>query len=152
MTYGDIARAVTKTLKELFPEADIVSMARTEDISRPAFFFYLKPVAIEAASERARHNVLSLYIDYLQKVKDEPDMYDVATKIRDALGWSYRVGDNYIDVTGFDWEFVGQKRDTLELDITLEYFDALDADEDAEPMEEIGIAMELEEVVGRQFL
>jgi hypothetical protein len=147
MTYGDIVRSVTGTLQELFPTHNIYSMARVERLERPAFFFSLKPVIVEASNKRTRHNVLSLYIDYFQAVKDEADMYDAATRIRDALGWSYAVGDNgeYINVTEFDWDFVGSERNIIEMNITLEYFDAIDNDEHAPLIEDVDVTYHLRE-------
>lgn len=148
MTYGDIVRSVTGTLQELFPTHNIYSMARVERLERPAFFFSLKPVTVEPSNRRTRHNVLSLYIDYFQEVKDEADMYDAATKIRDALGWSYQVGDDgeYVNVTEFDWDFVGSERNIIEMNITLEYFDAIGNDEHAPLIEDVDVKYKLREV------
>ena len=87
-----------------------------------------------------------MYIDYFQEVKDEADLYDTANTIRDALGWSYPVGDDYINVTEFDWDFVGSERNIIEMNITLEYFDAIDNDEHAELIEDVDITYYLREV------
>lgn len=145
ITYGAIARAFTKTLKELFPDHKVYSIARAEDNDRPAFFFYLKPVIIEASNNRTRRNVLSLYVDYHQKVKGESGMYEAADKIREALGWKYKIPEGYINVTEFDWEFVGRKRDVMELNITLEYYDAIQTDEHADIMESVDVNYNLKE-------
>ena len=88
MTYGDIVQSVTGTLQTLFPNHNIYSMARVERLERPAFFFSLKPVVVEPSNRRTRHNVLSLYIDYFQAVKDEADMYDTATKGNLSTSWN----------------------------------------------------------------
>ena len=150
MNLGDIARAFTKTLHDNFPGHAVYSMARTESIKRPAFFFYLKPVISEPANKVTRHNILSLYVDYFQKVKDEAGMYDTASKIRDILGFAYQVGDRYIDVTEFDWEFVGSERNVLELNITLEYFDLVGKEETADLMEEASVKVTLKEELGNE--
>ena len=146
MKYSDIAKALTGTLKELFPDRRIYSIMRVEDMKRPAFFFSIKPVIDEPSNRRTRHNILSVYIDYFQEVKDEADLYDTANTIRDALGWSYPVGDDYINVTEFDWDFVGSERNIIEMNITLEYFDAIDNDEHAELIEDVDITYYLREV------
>ena len=154
MTYGDIVRAVTGTLTTLFPNHNIYSMMRVEKLDRPAFFFSLKPVIVEASNLRTRHNVLSLYIDYFQAVKDEVDMYDTATKIRDALGWSYPVpvGEDSVErvnVTEFDWDFVGQERNIIEMNVTLEYFDNVDnSDDHADLIENVDVHYTVKEVLG----
>ena len=150
MTYGDIVQSVTGTLQELFPNHNIYSMARVERLERPAFFFSLKPIVVEASNMRTRHNVLSLYIDYFQAVKDEADMYGTATTIRDALGWSYNVivgmeSKGWINVTEFDWDFVGSERNILEMNVTLEYFDTIDNDEHAPLIEDVDINYHLRE-------
>lgn len=145
ITYGAIVRAFTSTLKKLFPGHKIYSIARAEDMVRPAFFFYLKPVLVEPSNKHTRRNILSLYVDYHQKVKNEAEMYDAAYKIRDALGWKYKIPEGYINVTEFDWEFVGKKRDVIELNITLEYFDTIDDDEHAELIEDVCIDYDLKE-------
>ena len=95
---------------------------------------------------RTRHNVLAVYIDYLQKVKDEADMYNVAGKLREALGFAYRVGKRYLYVTDFDFDFVGKERNVLEMSVTFEYFDMIEADEKAEPMGEAVVSIKLREV------
>ena len=147
MTYGDIVQSVTGTLQSLFPKHNIYSMARVERLERPAFFFSLKPVIVEPSNRRTRHNVLSLYIDYFQAVKDEADMYDTATKIRDALGWSYAVGDKgeFVNVMEYDWDFVGSERNIMEINVTLEYFDTVNNDETAPLIEDVEVTYHLRE-------
>ena len=88
-TYKDIAEALKETLQGIVPGCTVYSVARVEAIERPAFFFNMKPLLTEPANKRTRHNVLAVYIDYLQKVKDEADMYVVAGKLREALGFAY---------------------------------------------------------------
>ena len=154
MTYGDIVKSVTATLKSLFPNHNIYSIARVEKLVRPAFFFSIKPVIVEASNLRTRHNMLSLYIDYFQAVKDEVNLYDTVTKIRDALGWSYPVTVvkdkteqvERVDITEFDWDFVGSERNIVEMNITLEYFDTIDNDEHAELIEDVDVTYKVKEV------
>jgi hypothetical protein len=147
MTYGDIVQSVTGTLQTLFPNHNIYSIARVERLERPAFFFSIKPVVVEPSNRRTRHNVLSLYIDYFQAVKDEADIYDTVTKIRDALGWSYAVGDKgeYVNVMEYDWDFVGSERNVLEINVTLEYFDTVNNDETAPLIEDVDVTYHLRE-------
>ncbi len=145
-TYKDIAEALKETLKEVVPGCTVYSVARVEAIERPAFFFTIKPIITEPANMRTRHNVLAVYIDYLQKVKDEADMYDVAGKLREALGFAYRVGKRYLYVTDFDFDFVGKERNVLEMSVTFEYFDMIEAEEKAEPMGEAIVSIRLREV------
>ena len=145
-TYKDIAEALKKTLKGIVPGCTVYSVARVEAIERPAFFFTIKPILTEPANIRTRHNVLAVYIDYLQKVKDEADMYDVAGKLREALGFAYRVGKRHLDVTDFDFEFIGKERNILEMSVTFDYFDMIETDEKAEPMGEAVVSIKLKEV------
>ena len=146
ITYADIASALGDTLSGLVPGCGVYSIARTEDFKRPAFFFYLKPILTEAANMRTRHNVVAAYIDYHQKVKDEADMYKVAGKLRDALGFAYKVKSRYLDVTEFDFEFVGKERNIMEMSATFDYFDPIEADDKAELMEEAIVNVKLREV------
>ena len=104
--YGDIVRELTRTLKNLMPGVTVYAAERVESIKRPAFYFTVKPILTEAANMRTRHNVLGLYIDFFQKVKDEAGMYDVATMVRDALGFAYKVGDHYIDIKDFSYDLL----------------------------------------------
>lgn len=145
-TYADIARALTNTLKEIVPGCKVYSTARVEGIERPAFSFFLKPILTEAANRITRHNVLAAYIDYTQEVKDEGDMYEVAGKLREALGFAYKVGKRYLDVTDFDFEFTGKERNILEMSVTFDYFDMIETDEKAEPMGEAVVSIKLKEV------
>ena len=152
MTYADIARAITKTLKGALPGARVYSMGRVEAVKRPAFYFALHPVLTEASNIRTRHNVVSVIIDFLQEEKDEAEMYEVASKVRDALGWSYQCGDGWADVVGFTFELVTEGRNVLEMDVTLDYFEELDVDEKADLMEDAVIRMEMEAPDGKRVL
>ena len=145
-TYKDIAETLKETLKEVVPGCTVYSIARVEAVERPAFFFTIKPIITEPANMRTRHNVLAVYIDYLQKVKDEADMYEVAGKLREALGFAYRVGKRHLDVADFDFEFVGKERNVLEMSITFDYFDMIETDEEAETMGEAVVSVRLKEV------
>ena len=145
MIYTDIAKAVTNTLKHLFPEAKIYALGRIEDIERPAFYFTLKPVIVEAVNHRMRHNVLTLTITYFPKRVDEAEFYAVVTKMRDALGFSYPVKDSYVSINDFDWEFVGSNKNTLQMSATLEFLEAIPQTVTAEPMKTIHVTIKKEE-------
>lgn len=146
MTFSDIQIAVVKILKDNFPNHNIQSIMKVEQVKRPAFFVYMKPIISEPSGKYARHNIMALYIDYFQDVKNEKDMYDAAYIIRDAMGISFPAGDGYANVMEFDWDFVGSERNIMEISVELEYYDAVGTKEEADTMESLEIITTLREV------
>ena len=88
-----------------------------EGYERPSFFTQLKPISMEPVNYNSRKNHVTFYIDYMQEIADEVDALEVIMKIMDLFGTDVRVGDRSVDVTGFDYEFIGSKRNIPEMTI-----------------------------------
>ena len=146
MTFSDLKDAIAKLLIKNFPNVNVYSSMREEQVKRPAFYSYMKPVTSEAANQYSRHNVMSLYIDYLQEYKDEKDLYDTLQKIRDVFGNNIIVGKESVNVMDFDWDLTAADRNVAEVDITLEWFDNTRKEETAELIKDITLKAKIEEV------
>ena len=145
MTYSDLNLAITQLLQEQFPDINIISTMRAEGQMRPSFNFYMKPIVSEASGQNARHQIMSVFLDYLQEYKSEKDMYDTLQAIRDLFGNNIMVGKESANVMDFDWDIVGANRDTAEVNITLEWFDNTMKPETAEHMRNIILTTQYKE-------
>lgn len=145
MTYSDLNLAITQLLSSLYPKINIISNMRVEGLPRPYFYFYMKPITSEPSGQYARHNVMSVFLDYAQEYKDEKDLYDKLQAIRDAFGNNIMVGKESANVMDFDWDLNGADRNTAEVNITLEWFDDTTKPETAETMETVQLETRIQE-------
>ena len=145
MTYSDLNLAITELLQGLYPKRTILSNMRVEGLMRPSFYFYMKPVVSESGNLNTRHNVMGVYIDYLQDVKDEKDIYDTLQTIRDAFGHNIIVGKKSVNVVDFDWDLNGADRNVAEMNITLEWYDNVAKPETAEIMRDVTLRTKYKE-------
>jgi hypothetical protein len=71
-------------------------------------------------------------------------MLDMIEGIRDLFGLYVQINDRAVDVTGFDWDFVGTDRNIPELSVDLEWMDNI-GHEDTEPtIESVQTTTEME--------
>ena len=145
MTLKELKSGIVTLIKSEFPKIKIYSMAVVENYKRPSFFMQLKPNIMEPANYNSRQNQATLYIDYFQKVIDEGDMLDVIERLRDLFGLSITIGSRSIDVTGFNYDFIGTDRNIPEISIDLEWFDRIDHPVTEPLMETMALNEDLEE-------
>jgi hypothetical protein len=141
----EVKTGIVTLIKSKFPSIKIYSMSVVENMKRPAFCMQLKPTQTEPSNFNTRRNQMTLYIDYFQKVVDEGDILDVIDDLRDLFGLSIQIGDRAIDVTAFDWDYIGTDRNVPEISIDLEWSDRI-VHEVTEPlMESMALNENLEE-------
>ena len=145
MTYSDLNMAITELLRGLYPDREILSNMRVEGLMRPSFYFYMKPIVSEPGNLNTRHNIMGVFIDYLQEYKDEKDLYDTLQNIRDAFGHNIMVGKKSVNVTDFDWDLNGADRNTAEINVTLEWFDNVTKPNTAEIMRDVTLRTQYKE-------
>ena len=101
-------------------------MAVTEGYKRPSFFTQIKPVSMNVVTERMRENVITFYIDYFQEQIDEMDMLDKIDEIKKLFGTHVKINDRALDVTSFEYDFIGTDRNILEISIELEWMEKIE--------------------------
>jgi hypothetical protein len=146
MTFKDLKAGLIGLLQTKYPpdQYHYYSMAVIEKFDRPCFFTQLKPVAAEPENHNTRSNQFMFYITAMQKEIDEANMLDMIYDIRKIFGLYVKIKDRAVDVTGFDWDFVGTDRNIAELSVSLEWADRIEHKEDEPVMESVEISQEME--------
>lgn len=147
MTLKELKAGLLALLQTKYP-ADryhYYSMAVVEGYERPCFFTQIKPVTADPSNYNSRLNQATLYINILQEEVNEAKMLDMIYDIRELFGLYVSIGDRAVDVTGFDWDFVGTDRNIPELSIDLEWMDVIEHRVTESVMESVDFTTELEE-------
>ena len=72
-------------------------------------------------------------------------MLETIDKLRNLFELSVRIEDRSIDVEGFDWDFVGTKRNILEVSIDLQWDEKIEHLDNAPLIESVEMTNEMEE-------
>lgn len=144
MTLREVKAGLIKLLKTKYPASKYkyYSAAVVEGYERPCFFTQLRPTSVENININTRKNKMSFYITFMQKKVDEAACLDMIEEIRDLFGLAVQIGDRAIDVTDFSWDFIGTERNTPEIEIRLEWFDAIEHKETTPIMQVLEIRKE----------
>lgn len=128
MTISELKKGLLEKMQSIFPKEKYkyYSMAVVEGYKRPSFFTSIKPVRMEPVNYNSRINVVTFYINYMQLHIDEAAALDVIQKIRDLFGLSVKINDRYVDVIGFDYDFIGTEQNIPEISIELEWMDQIE--------------------------
>jgi hypothetical protein len=146
MTLKELKAGLLARLQTKYPadQYHYYSMAVVEGYERPCFFTQVKPTLSDPENRSSRKNQVTLYINFLQKEVNEAEMLDMIEGIRDLFGLYVQINDRAVDVTGFDWDFVGTDRNIPELSVDLEWMDNI-GHEDTEPtIESVQTTTEME--------
>ena len=145
MTLKEVKKGLFNLLKTKYPDYHFYGMAVTEGYKRPSFFTQIKPVAMNAVTERVRENVIVFYIDYFQEQVDEADMLDKIDEIKNLFGTHVKINGRALDVTSFEYDFIGTDRNILEISIELEWMDKIEHINTQPVMESAFFNTEMEE-------
>ena len=145
MTLIELKKGLIELMQTVFPNHNYYSMEVVEDYDRPCFFTQLKPTNTMAKNYNKKNNQMTFYIDYLQEQIDEVDMLETIDKLRNLFELSVRIEDRSIDVEGFDWDFVGTKRNILEVSIDLQWDEKIEHLDNAPLIESVEMTNEMEE-------
>ena len=145
MTLIELKKGLIELLQTIFPDYNYYSMEVVEDYDRPCFFTQLKPTNTQAKNYNTKNNQMTFYIDYLQEQIDEVDMLETIDKLRNLFELSVRIKDRSIDVEGFDWDFVGTKRNILEVSIDLQWDEKIEHLDNSPLIESVEMHNEMEE-------
>lgn len=141
MTIIDVKKQINLMLREKYPpgEYEIYGVDTTEGYARPCFFVKLQPITMEAEGINRYNNELTCYIDYIQDHIDEVDMLQKVEEIRKMFELYFKVGDRAIDCSNFDFDFVGQKKNIVEISFDMQFYTAIEREETTAMMEHIEV-------------
>lgn len=149
MTLKEVKAGLLDLMKTIFPAQSTempdgagyhyYSMAVSEGMKRPCFFTQLKPVDMSSVNYNTRNNDMTFYITYFQEEIDEEDMLDVIQSLRDLFGLDVKIGDRYIKVSDFSWDFVGTERNVLEISVSLNWMDEIEHNRNTQPLMETAV-------------
>lgn len=145
MTLKDAKKGLIALLKTKYPDYKYYSNAVTEGYKRPSFFTQLKPVSMNAITERVRENIVVFYIDYFQEKVDEADAIEKIEEIRNLFGTYVKINGRALDVQDFDYDFIGTERNILEISIELEWMEKIEHINTKPAMESASFSIEMEE-------
>lgn len=128
MTLTEIKKGLNKTMQTLYPipQYQFYGVDIVEGYQRPCFFTKLQPVQMRPENYNTYFNQAAYYIDYIQKEPDEVDMMKKIEEIRELFGLYVKIGSRTLDVTNFDYEFIGTDRNILEISIDIEWMDRIE--------------------------
>lgn len=145
MTLKELKTGLLALLMGKYPRGQYhyYSQAVVEGYKRPAIFTQLKPTLMEPVNYNTRKNMVSFYITLMPKKVDEAEALDMIEEIRNLFGLSVTVGGRAVDVTGFDFDFIGSDRNIPEISIDLEWYDRIEHVHKEPPMEALEINKKL---------
>ena len=131
----EVKKEMIQVVRNLYPKGYRFYGAEvTEGYEKPSFFTQILPEKMENETKNVRSNVLMFVITYFQKEVDEADMLKKAKEIRNAFGMKVKVGDRYITVTDFDYDFMGSDDNILQMRITVSFYDQIPRKERIRPV------------------
>lgn len=146
MTLVELKTGIISLMKKKYPTPTYKYYSKmvVESYDRPSFFLRLAPIQNSRETTTFRSKQFALYITYFQPILDEVDILTKIDEIERLFGNYVRIGDRAIDVTGFDFDYLGNDRNILEITVDLEWMDRINTTETADPMESVSITQKLE--------
>ena len=133
-----LKKGMLDVLRDLYPSGyRFYGIEVTEGYEKPSFFTQLIPVMIEREMQRTTDNIFLFVVTLFQKEPDEADALEKITEIRDAYGAKVHIGDRYINVTDFSYEFIGEDRNIPQIQITVSFKDQIMRKEEQEAMRHV---------------
>ena len=147
MNLVELKTGIVSLMKKKYPspEYKYYSKVVIESYDRPSFFLRLAPIQNSRETTNFRSKQFVLYITYLQPILDEVDMLTKVDEIEELFGNYIQIGDRAIDVTEFDFDYLGSDRNILEISINLEWMDRIKKTETEDLMESVSMKREMED-------
>lgn len=122
ITVIDLKKAMIQLLKKKY-SYPVYSNDVIEGYERPSFFVQLKPVNISDISVNRSYNKYQIYIIYFQKVKDEVENLKKIDELKELIGMKVTVNQQLLQTSEFEFEWVGEREDILQVSFLVEYFE-----------------------------
>ena len=116
----------------------------TEGYEKPSFFTQLLPVNLNPITTNFSEKRFSFIITYFSKKVDEEDALSKVSELMDAFGLKVKVKDRYVNVSEFEYEFVGEKSNILQMSLNVSFMDEIKKEETRQLMNELGVKQRLE--------
>lgn len=119
----DICTTVNLLLKSKYPSYKTYGHEVVEGFDKPSFFVNLVPNTISNESVNYKKYSYSIVITYFQDRPNEIDNLNKADEIQALFGYHLKVGDKLLAITDFDYEFVGEYTNILQMSFEMEYME-----------------------------
>ena len=147
MKLKELKAGIIEIMKTKYPSTEYKYYSKMviEGYDRPSFFLRLAQISNNRETINYRSKVYVLYITYLQTKRDEVDQLNKIDEIENLFGNYIKIGNRAVDVTGFDYDFLGSNHNILEITINIEWMDCTSNEEINQIMESAEINTELTE-------
>ena len=145
MTIKEVKAGLNALLASKYPEIKLYSKAVVEGYKQPCFFTQIEPITMENRTKTTRYNLVTFHIGYMQEILDEADILDKVEEIRNLFGQYVKIKDRAVDVTEFDFDYVGTDRNILEISLDIEWFDKIEHETNEQTMKSLVFFKETEE-------
>lgn len=140
----EIKKEMIQVIRNLYPKGYRFYGAEiTEGYEKPSFFTQILPVTMETETKNIRNNVMMLVITYFQRETNEADFLKKAHEIRAAFGLKVKVGDRHFNVTDFDYDFIGNDDDILQIRVTVSFKERIERIEEHPITGRMGFRLEV---------
>lgn len=128
MTLIEVKKGLNEALQILYqpPQYQFYGVDVVEGYQRPCFFTKLQPIQMRPENYNTYYNQAAFYITYMQKATDEVDIMKKVEEIKGLFNLYIKIGKRALDVTGFDYDFIGNDKNILEISIDLEWMDRIE--------------------------
>lgn len=116
----------------------------TKGYVKPSFFTQLLPVNLDNVTTNFSERKFSFIITYFQKDVDEEDALTKVSELMEAFGLKVKVNDRYVNVSDFEYDFVGEKSNILQMSLNVSFMDEIKKEETHQLMKELGVNQRLE--------
>ena len=142
---GDVKKALIDVLKKIFGKKyKYYGIEVSEGYEKPSFFTQMIPIDTGNETINTANSAYSFVITCFQEKIDEADALETFSKIREGYGLKVKIGNRYINVTDVDYDFVGEKRNILQVTVNVSFKDKIEKEETAPIMREIEITKKME--------
>lgn len=124
-TVSDIRVAVLNLLKGKYPTYKRYGNEVTEGFDKPSFFVSIQPTINSNESVNFKKYGYSIVITYFQEKAKETDNMQKVAEIEELFGYQMPVKNKLINITNYDYQFVGNNNNILQITVDVEFYDAI---------------------------
>lgn len=122
----DVRTSVFGLLKEAYPKYKRYGHEVVEGFDKPSFFVSIMPITNSNESVNFKFYSYSIMITYFQSKADEIDNLIKVAEIEKLFGYQMPVKDSLINITDYSYDFVGERKNILQITVDVEFYDDID--------------------------
>lgn len=119
----DIYTAINLLLKSRYPDYKTYGHEVIEGYKKPSFFVDLVPKNVSNESVRFKKYTYTINITYFQEVANEIDNLKKTDEMQELFGYHLKVGNEFLAITDFTYDFIGENTNILQLSFSMEYIE-----------------------------